>query len=76
MLATSYPTQAEKGSPSYSRRTANYYSREELIKAQKNFPILDTIEGGCKFPEAEEFRVTWPAYLELQGKERETCGVP
>ena len=64
MLASSYPTQAEKGSPSYTRRTSNYYSREELLEAQKNLPILDTIENGCGFPEADEFRVTWPVYLD------------
>ena len=47
MLATSYPTQAEKASPSYSRRTSNYYSKKELSELQKTLPILDTIEGGC-----------------------------
>ncbi|MBQ3790838.1 MAG: FtsX-like permease family protein [Lachnospiraceae bacterium] len=64
MLAASCPTQAEKASPSYRRRTANYLSREELIAAQKDLPILQTIENGCGFPESDTFRVTWPAYLD------------
>jgi predicted metalloendopeptidase len=64
MLADSYPSAAEKGSPSFVRRTLNYYSKDELMGLQKNLPILDTIEGGCNFPKADEFRVTWPSYLE------------
>ena len=63
-LATSYPTMEERSSPSYMRRTANYFSRKELEEAQKNLPVLDAIEKGCEYPVSDEFRVTWPAYLD------------
>ena len=64
LLAPSYPTKEQKQSPSYSRRTANYYSRNELIEAQRTLPVLSTIENGCGFPVADEYMVTWPAYID------------
>ena len=64
LIASSCPTREEKSAPSYTRRSANYYNRKELEEVQRSLPILATIEKGCEFPVADEFRVTWPTYLE------------
>ena len=64
LIAGSCPTQAEMGSPSYARRSANYFSRKELEEVQKSLPVLTAIEQGCGFTDFDEFRVTWPAYLD------------
>ena len=64
MLAPAIFTVEESGSPDYISRINNHYNREEFLTAQKNLPVLDVLEKAEGFPEADDYLILQPDYVE------------
>ncbi len=69
LLAPAIMTNEENSRPDYLARINNHFTREELQAAQQDLPILEelAVRG---YPEADDYLVTEPAYLE---KLNEVC---
>ena len=62
MFASSVYTAEEKGRADYNARTNNIYTREQLLEAQGNLPILQVLEK-WGYPEADRYQVVNPVFL-------------
>ena len=63
MLASTAFTSEERQSPDYFKQANNYFTREELNKAQGKVPILEILEEIAGFPKADKYRVEEPEYV-------------
>ncbi|MBP3871851.1 MAG: FtsX-like permease family protein [Faecalicoccus sp.] len=64
MLAPAVPTYEEKSRPNFMAHCNNHYTRDMLMEAEMNLPILEQIEQTDGYPEADDYVVQWPVYLE------------
>ena len=50
-------------SPDYYERSNNYYTWDDLAKAQGKVPVLGNLEQVCGLPKADKYRVKEPEYI-------------
>jgi len=62
-LAPAMIPAADKKKPDYMQKTNNHYTRQQLLEAQGNVPLIAAFEKAIGYPEAETYLLAEPEWL-------------